>query len=80
MQAQARAEAARQRAESLIDPETGRPFFQPAITRAAQRSARHEGQSVGDYLYSVRHARMSLSSVVCHVLWGFSLSKPHVVS
>lgn len=48
-------EAARKLAEQQIDPATGRPFFEPQVNPAGARAAgRHQGQSVGDYLYSVR--------------------------
>ncbi|KAK9799846.1 hypothetical protein WJX73_009342 [Symbiochloris irregularis] len=41
--------------EQLVDPETGAPFFEPTSFTQTYRSSavRHEGQSIGDYLYAV---------------------------
>lgn len=56
--AQARLMETRTEMEQLIDPETGRRFFEPESytqtyrTIGAKNQNRHEGQSVGEYLYA----------------------------
>ena len=53
--AQARRKETQVAVNQLVDPVTGQPFFEPKrVARTSKfTAARHEGQSVCDYLYTM---------------------------